>query len=254
MRQLSFAIDRVGSHSTFGTNKGLHVRYMLGIILIVLAGVAGSCDGAGWRCHPAFWEDMAMSVPSREAVDSGRAFDQHDPVAPDMSGRAQKSAETKPIAARDVVDPGAASSSASAGTANRAAQCQEMSADARRKCQDVLADPLTPIQHRAVELLAAGMRIATVARRLRIDERTIYRWKKQPLFVAAIRRECQMPITGAMLEQLKRAPKPEKPVYRFEGKTFSTAGEYLAEIERVSPAIEQYRRLPKWARTEGTSG
>jgi hypothetical protein len=118
---------------------------------------------------------------------------------------------------------------------------------------------LTPIQHRAVELLAAGMRISAVARRLRIDERTIYRWKKQRPFVDAIRRGCQAPITAGMLEQLRRVAKPVKraprpasnpadSVYRFEGKTFATREQWLAEIERVSPAMESYNRLPKWAR------
>jgi len=140
--------------------------------------------------------------------------------------------------------------------------CQEMSGVARPGCQasrqasreQPRADPLTPIQHRAVELLAAGMRIKAVARRLCVDERTVYRWKKQPAFVAAIRVGVQMPITADMLTQLRRMAKP-KPrhkhvpgAYRFEGKTFATEEEYLAEIERVSPAMEHYNRLPKWAR------
>jgi hypothetical protein len=118
-----------------------------------------------------------------------------------------------------------------------------MSGDAARRCQVGVADPLTPIQHRAVELLAAGMKISAAARRLRVDERTIYRWKKQPAFVQAIRRGCLMPVMPGTLERLRRPVAPKKKVWRYEGKTFATLEEYLAELERISPATDLWLRL-----------
>jgi transposase-like protein len=125
------------------------------------------------------------------------------------------------------------------------AHCQEMSGDTSRRCQAGVADALTPIQHRAVELLAAGMKISATARRLGIDERTIYRWKKQSAFVEAIRRRCQAPVTIGMLKQLTRPAKPKKEIRRFNGKIYHTAEAYLAEFERVSPAADSWRRMQK---------
>ena len=119
-------------------------------------------------------------------------------------------------------------------------KCQS---DAAKRCQVGVADPLTPIQHRAVELLAAGVKISATARRLRVDERTIYRWKKQPAFVQAIRRGCLMPVMPGTLERLRRPMAPKKKVWRYEGKTFATVEEYLAELERLSPAADFWLRL-----------
>jgi hypothetical protein len=118
-----------------------------------------------------------------------------------------------------------------------------MSGDAAKRYQVGIADPLTPIQHRAVELLAAGMKISATARRLRVDARTIYRWKKQRAFVQAIRRGCQMPVMPGTLERLRRPMAPKKKVWRYEGKTCSTVEESLAELERISPATDLWLRL-----------
>ena len=87
------------------------------------------------------------------------------------------------------------------------------------------------------------MKISAAARRLHVDERTIYRWKKQPAFLHAIRRGCQMPILPGTLERLRRPVPPKRKVWRYEGKTFATLEEYLAELERISPAADLWLRL-----------
>jgi hypothetical protein len=46
--------------------------------------------------------------------------------------------------------------------------------------------PIDPIQVRAVKLMAAGCTIAYIARTLKVNERTIYRWKKHEAFRAAL--------------------------------------------------------------------
>ena len=97
-------------------------------------------------------------------------------------------------------------------------------------------------------MLALGMRVHAVARRLCIDERTIYRWKRLPVFHQALVRECLAPLNVEAMRKLRQPKTPQKTDYRFEGKTFATAEEYLAEIERLYPAMESYNRLPKWAR------
>jgi len=195
-------------------------------------------------------------APREESSSVGSLADRHAGAAGGVSDRVHGNARTKPIDLRGDVNVGRTTTSAPPVERESMEHCQEMSGVARPGCQasrqasreQPRADPLTPIQHRAVELLAAGMRIKAVARRLCVDERTVYRWKKQPAFVAAIRVGVQMPITADMLTQLRRMAKP-KPrhkhvpgAYRFEGKTFATEEEYLAEIERVSPAMEHYNR------------
>ena len=160
-----------------------------------------------------------------------------------MSPDVERSGKTNPLSATPGVTPSTATTSAPPAAPKRMAHCQEMSGDAAKRCQVGVADPLTPIQHRAVDLLAAGMKISAAARRLHVDERTIYRWKKQPAFLQAIRRGCQMPVMPATLERLRRPVAPKKKVWRYEGKTFDTLEEYLAELERISPAADLWLRL-----------
>ena len=160
-----------------------------------------------------------------------------------MSPDVRRDGKTNPVSATQHVTPGPTTTSAPPAAPKRMAHCQEMSGDPAKRCQVGVADPLTPIQHRALELLAAGMKISATARRLCVDERTIYRWKKQPAFLQAIRRGCQMPVMPGTLERLRRPVAPKKKVWRYEGKTFATVQEYLAELERVSPATDLWLRL-----------
>ena len=123
---------------------------------------------------------------------------------PDPARAARENDKTNPFGlARDVA-PVVAKGLRSARPTEAGAKCQEMSGRARTHGQTPRDKPLTPRQCRAVELLGLGLRIAETARRLGIDERTIYRWKKQPAFVEAIRRSAGMPLTSATLSKLER--------------------------------------------------
>jgi hypothetical protein len=184
-----------------------------------------------------------MSLPSREQFDSTSSTSPISSNARDVSGDTHENGETKPIGTSELVTPGPTTTSAQPVAPKDMAHCQEMSGDTSKRCQVGVADALTPIQHRAVELLAVGMKITATARRLGIDERTVYRWKKQPAFALAIRRGCQAPVTLEALKRLERPMKPKKDVWRFEGKTFGSFAEYWAYIETIYPTDELFARL-----------
>jgi len=61
---------------------------------------------------------------------------------------------------------------------------------------------LTPRQRRAVELLAAGLSYREAASELGIGEATLRRWRKKPLFAAALR-EAEKQIWDATIRKLR---------------------------------------------------
>jgi hypothetical protein len=184
-----------------------------------------------------------MSLPAPEQFDSTSTPSSTVGGAGDVSGDTEKSDETKPNDPSAPVTPGPATTSAQPDARKRMEHCQEMSGDTAKRCQVGVADPLTPIQHRAVELLAAGMKIAAAARRLGIDERTIYRWKKQRALIQSIRCGCEAPLTDVTLKRLARPMRPKEEVWRFSGRTFASFAEYWAHIETIYPTDALYDRL-----------
>ena len=120
------------------------------------------------------------------------------------SGCTTQNDKTNPTPAAHAVTPGPGTGCVTSDVQNRAPKCQEMSGDTGERWRGGAAGRVSPIQHRAVELLSVGMRISAAARRLGIDERTIYRWKKQPPFVEALRGGCAAPVSLSALKKLQR--------------------------------------------------